>query len=303
MKSAPLCGLALLVSSGLLAQDNPPTFSFGVNVDLVELHVTVADSKNRSMGGLRQENFKVTENHVNQPIAVFKHEDIPVSLGLIIDNSRSIEPRKGRLDAAALAFVQRSNPDDEVFIVHFDFGARLSQGFTDSHDALETALAKEKPFGQTALYDGVLLALDTMQTAQHTKKALLLITDGIDNASKATLSQVVERVRRERVMIFVVGLLSQSGGVKAEDSLLEIAEAGGGQAYFPQTPEQARASMEIIAKDLREQYTIGYRPTNSAHDGGWRSVRVDVIPPKGYPANLDINYRRGYYAPGDTQRW
>jgi Ca-activated chloride channel family protein len=289
--------LCLLLAGAVQGQDVPTVTMLNIDVDLVELHVTVADREGHPIGGLVQANFKVTENGVEQPIAVFKHEDIPVSLGLIVDNSRSIEPRKTRLDAAALSFVQKSNPDDEVFIVHFDFDARLSQPFTGDRGKLEQTLAAAKPFGQTALYDSVLLALDTMQKAQKQKKALLLITDGIDNVSKSTLDQVVERLKRENVLVYVVGLLSQSGGVVTEESLIRIGEASGGRAYFPQTPEEARVMMEIIAKDLREQYTIAYRPTNPARDGSWRSVRVDISPPKGFPKDMNANYRRGYYAP------
>jgi Ca-activated chloride channel homolog len=288
--------VCLLLVGAARGQDIPTVATLNVDVDLVELHVTVTDRQGHLIGGLTQGNFKVTENQVEQPIAVFKHEDIPVSLGLIVDNSRSIEPRKTRLDTAALSFVNKSNPDDEVFIVHFDFDARLTQDFTADHKKLEQTLAAAKPYGQTALYDSVLLGLDTMQKAQHQKKAMLLITDGIDNASKSKLDQVIDRLKREKVVVYVVGLLSQSGGVASEESLIRIGEASGGRAYFPQTPEQARIMMDLIARDLREQYTIAYRPTNPARDGSWRSVRVDITPPKGYPL-LDANYRRGYYAP------
>jgi VWFA-related protein len=289
--------LCLLLSGAVQGQDAPPVATLNIDVDFVELHVTVQDRAGHPIGGLVQANFKVTENSVDQPIAVFKHEDIPVSLGLILDNSRSIEPRKARLDAAALSFVRKSNPDDEVFIVHFDFDARLSQEFTSDHQKLEQTLAAAKPYGQTALYDSLLVGLDSMAKATRQKKALLLITDGIDNVSKSTLPQVLDRLKRENVLVYVVGLLSQSGGVASEDSLLSIAEASGGRAYFPQTPEEARIMMDIIAKDLREQYTIGYRPTNPLRDGSWRSVRVDIAPPKGFPSPLAVNYRRGYYAP------
>lgn len=273
------------------------TTSVRMNVDLVELHVTVVDAQGRPIGGLLQENFKITENNIAQPITVFKHEDIPVSLGLVLDNSRSIEPRKARLDAAALSFVQKSNPEDETFIVHFDQDARLSQGFTSDHGALDQKLKSSKPFGQTAIYDALMLAMDTMANAQYTKKTLLLVTDGIDNASKSTMQQVLERVKREKIMIFTVGLLSESGGVKAEEDLIRIAETSGGRAYFPETPELARAMMDLIARDLREQYTLAYLPTNVLRNGAWRSVRVDVTPPKGFLGKLTTNYRHGYYAP------
>ncbi|HVQ63927.1 MAG TPA: VWA domain-containing protein [Terriglobia bacterium] len=276
-----------------------PTASLRVDVNLVELHVSVMDGSGRPVGGLRQEHFKVTENNITQPITIFKHEDIPVSLGLVVDNSRSIEPRKGRLDAAALSFVANSNPDDETFIVHFDFDARVSQEFTDNRALLSRKLSEAKPFGQTAIFDGLLLALDTMDNARYQKKALLLITDGIDNASKATLAQVLEKVKREHVMVFPIGLLSESGGVAAEDALLAIAKASGGRAYFPNTPEDARAMMDIIARDLREQYTLAYLPSNVLRNGTWRSVRVDITPPKGYPSGLSTIYRHGYYAPDE----
>ena len=273
------------------------TASLKVNVDLVELHVTVADGMGRPIGGLQQDDFRITENTINQPITIFKHEDIPVSLGLVIDNSRSIEPRKARLDAAALSFVEKSNPDDETFIVHFGQEAKLSQDFTGDRTVLDKQLSETKPFGQTALYDGIFLALNKMHDASNTKKALLLVTDGIDNASTSTLAQVLEGLKREKVMVFTVGLLSQSGGEKAEDSLVKIAEVSGGRAYFPETPEQARVAMEVIARDLREQYTVAYLPKDPLRDGKWRSVRVEVIPPKGYPKDLKTTYRHGYYAP------
>jgi Ca-activated chloride channel family protein len=297
MKTFLSCVLCLLLSGAALSQEPVPLATLKVDVDLVELHVSVTDRKGHPIGGLTQKDFKVTENRIDQPIAVFKHEDIPVSLGLVIDNSRSIEPRKARLDAAALEFVQKSNPDDETFIVHFDFDARLSQEFTGDQGKLHMALVGASPFGQTALYDSVLLGLDTMEKAKYQKKALLLLTDGIDNVSKHTLDQTLDRLKHDKVIVFVVGLLSQSGGVASEESLVRIAEASGGRAYFPQSPEEARRAMDVIAKDLREQYTIGYRPTDPRRDGAWRSVRVDVTPPKGFPTDLDANYRRGYFAP------
>ena len=289
-----------LVALTLQAQEPQfPTIArpLSVNVELVELHVTVMDGQGRPIGGLQRENFKVTENNIIQPITFFKHEDIPVSLGLVLDNSRSIEPRKSRLDAAALSFVQKSNPEDETFLVHFDSDVRVALEFTSDRAALEQKLSDAKPFGQTALFDALLLGLDQMNDARHTKKAILLVTDGIDNASKATLTEVLEKVKRANVMVYAVGLLSASGGLKAEESLIRIAESSGGRAYFPQTPEEARVTMDIIARDLREQYTVAYLPTDVLRNGAWRSVHVDITPPKGFPKDLTTTYRRGYYAP------
>jgi len=282
----------------LWSQDAP--FKLSVNVDLTEVHVNVTDERDRPVGNLQKENFRVFEDRKEQQITVFKHEDAPISLGLVIDNSRSIEPRKQRLDAAALSFVRKSNPVDETFIVHFDDTARIDRDFTDSIPALEGALAGVKPFGQTAIFDALILALEHMENAKHLKKAILLITDGVDNSSKHTMSEAVEATRRSRVAVYTVGLLSMSGGQKAEDALIHIAEASGGHAYFPNDVDEARMYMERVARDLREQYTLGYFPTNK--NGGWRSVRVDVLPPPGLPATtkLTANYRHGYYGPGNS---
>jgi Ca-activated chloride channel family protein len=136
-----------------------------------------------------------------------------------------------------------------------------------------------------------------MQGASHQKRALLLVTDGLDNASKATFEQVIESVKRSRVAIIVVGLLSATEGEKAEATLTKIADASGGRAYFPDDLEEARMMMERAAHDLRTQYTIGYVPTDPAHDGSWRSVRVDIVPPLGSKEKLNADYRHGYYRP------
>jgi Ca-activated chloride channel homolog len=291
---------SLLTASFVWAQDDK-LFKLNVNVDLTQVHVSVTDEKDRPIGNLRKENFRVFEDQTEQQLSVFKHEDIPVSLGLVIDNSRSMEPRKERLDAAALSFVRKSNPEDETFIVHFDDTARLDRDFTASIPLLEETLASVKPYGQTAIYDALILALDHMKAAKNPKKAILLFTDGVDNSSKHTLTEAIDAAKKTSVAVFTVGLLSQSGGQKAEDSLVRIAEAGGGRAYFPLTVDEARAHMERIARDLREQYTLGYIPSNPSRAGSWRSVRVEIIPPNGLPrsARLNANYRHGYYGPGN----
>src|SRR5215470_3881525 len=296
-KTKSLLLIPFFMVSLLWSQDAP--FKLSVNVDLTEVHVNVTDEKDRPVGNLKKENFRVFEDRKEQQITVFKHEDAPISLGLVIDNSRSIEPRKQRLDAAALSFVRKSNPNDETFIVHFDDTARIDRDFTDSIPALEEALAGVKPFGQTAIFDALILALEHMENAKHLKKAILLITDGVDNSSKHTMSEAIEATKRSRVAVYTVGLLSMSGGQKAEDALIHIAEASGGHAYFPNDVDEARLYMERVARDLREQYTLGYFPSNANRNGGWRSVRVDVLPPPGLPpaSRLTANYRHGYYGP------
>jgi len=292
--------ICLLTGSFLWAQEDN-NFKLNVNVDLTELHVSVTDEKDHPIGNLKQGNFRIFEDQTEQKLSLFKHEDIPVSLGLVIDNSRSMEPRKERLDAAALAFVRKSNPDDETFIVHFDDTARLDRDFTNSIPLLEDTLASVKPYGQTAIYDALILALDHMKRAREMKTAILLFTDGVDNSSKHTLAEAVDAAKRSQVAVYTVGLLSESGGQKAEDSLVRIAEASGGRAFFPLTVDEARADMERVARDLREQYTLGYIPSNPSRAGEWRSVRVEISTPPGLARTpkLNANYRHGYYGPGN----
>src|SRR2546427_11305407 len=179
MKPKSLVLILLLTASLLRAQDT--VYKLAVNVDLTEVHVSVTDEKDHPIGNLKKDNFKIFEDRTEQKLSVFKHEDLPVSLGLVIDNSRSMEPRKQRLDAAALSFVRMSNPEDETFIVHFDDAARLDRDFTNSIPVLEETLAAVKPYGQTAIYDALILALDHMHYATRSKKAVLLMTDGVDN--------------------------------------------------------------------------------------------------------------------------
>jgi Ca-activated chloride channel homolog len=300
MKLKSLLCIPLLFVSALWAQEE--TFKLNVNVDLTEVHVNVTDEKDRPVGNLIKDNFRVFEDRSEQRITVFKHEDTPLSLGLVIDNSRSMEPRKERMDAAALSFVRKSNPEDETFIVHFDSTARLDRDFTNSVPQLEETLASVKPFGQTAIYDALVLALEHMPAAKNQKRVILLFTDGVDNSSKHTPEEAIEATKRAHVAVYTVGLLSQSGGQKAEDALVRIAEASGGRSYFPATVDEARADMERVARDLREQYTLGYFSSNPSHNGAWRSVRIELVPPPGLPATakLNANYRHGYYGPGDS---
>ena len=300
MKYKTLLLIFCLMTTLLQGQDT--VFKLNVNVDLTEVHVNVTDEQDRPVGNLKKEHFRIYEDKAEQSITVFKHEDIPVSLGLVIDNSRSIEPRKQRLDSAALSFVRKGNAEDETFVVHFDDTAKLNREFTDSIPLLEATLSGMKPYGQTAIYDALVLALEHMQQAKHTKRAILLITDGIDNASTHTLKEVLEALRRTSVAVYTVGLLSVSGGQKAEDDLIKIAETSGGRAFFPSSVEEARANMERVARDLREQYTLGYFPTNGNRNGNWRSIRVEVVPPAGLPktAKLRPSYRHGYYGPNDS---
>jgi Ca-activated chloride channel homolog len=299
MRVALLTPILILLTS-IVSAPQDPVFKLNVDVDLTELHVTVTDERDRPVGNLSQEHFHVFEDLKEQKISLFKHEDIALSLGLVIDNSRSIEPNKKRLDVAALSFVQRGNPDDETFVVHFDDRAKLTHDFTDSIPELERTLASIRPFGQTAIYDALILAADHMAKAKHTKKAILLITDGVDNSSRNSIDAAIEAAKRAGVTVYTVGLLSAQDESKAGETLNRLAETSGGRAFFPDTVDNARSAMERVARDLREQYLLGYVSSNP-RNGAWRSVRIEISPPVGLPptSKLTANYRRGYYGPAN----
>ena len=292
--------LSLLIAVSALAQGPVPAeFTLNVNVDLVELRVTVLDEGGRNVIHLTEADFSIQEDQIAQQISLFRHEDLPVSLGLVIDNSRSMERKKSRIDTAALSFVSHSNPEDEAFLVHFDDTVRLARDFTSDISLLEDTLAGISPYGQTALFDALYLGVDQMEAAAYDQKAILLVTDGADNASLHTAADVVRRVRQSNIAIYPIGLLSDSeAGRAARRNLEEIADLSGGRAFFPETVDEIPALTELIARELRELYTLGYVPTNGRRDGTWRSVRIYVETLPEAP-RYDVNYRHGYYAPDD----
>ena len=291
---------ALLIAAPVLAQEpSAAEFTLNVNVDLVELRVTVLDERERNVVHLAEADFSIFEDQIQQQISLFRHEDMPVSLGIVIDNSRSMERKKSRIDTAALSFVRHSNPDDETFLIHFDDTVRLARDFTSDITVIGETLASISPYGQTALFDAMFLGVETMQGAIYEQKAMLLVTDGADNASLHTSAEVLERVRRSNIAVYPIGLLSDSEAGRAARAILEeIADLSGGRAFFPSSVDEIPALTEQIARELRELYTLGYIPTNARRDGMWRSVRVYVEAAPEAP-RYDINYRHGYYAPDD----
>ena len=297
----------------LVAQDTPTQnqkdkdFTIAVDVELVQLPVSVLDKNGQMVNGLEQEHFQVFEDNVLQKITLFKHEDIPLSVGLVIDNSGSMRNKRERVNTAALAFARESNPDDETFIVNFDDAAYLEQDFTGSIGDLIDALDNVDTRGETAFNDAVYLSVDHVKEGKRDKKALLVISDGEDNVSKYGFNKVLEHVREAKdVTIYAIGLLEendQRGGLfkkspskKAKDSLIQLAEMTGGQAYFPKYIDEVEELCKRIAHDLRNQYTIGYTPANADLDGSWREVRVKVNPPKNV-SKVTVRTKQGYYAP------
>jgi VWFA-related protein len=306
-----LCFSALVLAAQDRSQpqkgQNDKDYSLKVETVEVSLPVSVLDKDGRPIDGLKQEHFQVFEDKVQQTIKTFRHEDIPLSLGLVIDNSGSMRNKRERVNSAALAFVRESNPDDETFIVNFDDSAYLEQDFTGSIGDLVDALDNIDARGETALYDAIYLSTDHVKAGKKDKKALLVITDGEDNVSKYSLNKAMEALRQSKgVTLYAIGLLEeddQRGGLfkkppskKAKEDLIKFAEATGGQAFFPKNLDEVEDITKRIAHDIRNHYTITYTPTNANLDGSWRQVVVKVNPPKNV-GKITTNAKPGYYAP------
>jgi Ca-activated chloride channel homolog len=278
-----------------------PGASIKVDVDLVVLHTSVLDDRGKFVEGLTQDNFRVYEDKSEQKLSVFKREDIPVSMGLVIDNSGSMRDKRPRVNEAAITLVQSSNPQDEAFVVNFndDFYLDLDKDFSSSIPELKEALERIDARGSTALYDAVIGSLDHLKKAAKEKKVLLIVTDGEDNTSRNSLEKTVREIQRTDTVIYTIGLLGQENKKSAKNAkkaLTAIAEASGGLAFFPENVEDVHAICEQVAHDIRHQYTLAYYPSNTAKDGTFRAVHVEVIPPRGH-GKLVARTRNGYYAP------
>ncbi|MGA8075063.1 MAG: VWA domain-containing protein [Candidatus Acidiferrales bacterium] len=286
-------------------QQPPPGATIKRDVDLVVLHTTVEDAKGQFVPDLKQDNFKVYEDKVEQRISVFEREDIPVTMGLVIDNSGSMREKRAQVNAAALTFVKTSNPSDEVFVVNFndDYYLDLDRDFTNDPKELQEALERIDSRGSTALYDAVVGSLDHLKKAHKDKRVLLVITDGDDDASRKSFEYTVKAAQQSNALIYAVGVFSdydQSHDKRmvrhSKKILMELAEATGGAAYFPNSLDEVQPICTMIAHDIRNQYTLGYYPTNESKNGAFRSVQV-LVNAKGR-GKLSVRTRTGYYAKG-----
>jgi Ca-activated chloride channel family protein len=271
----------------------------------VVLHVSVLNDRNTFVPGLTEENFRVFEDKVGQSLSVFKQEDLPVSFGLVIDNSGSMRDKRLQVNAAALTFVKTSNPRDEGFVVNFndDYYLDTEHDFTGDLEEMQTALERIDARGSTALYDAVIGSLDHLKKGTRDKKVLLVVTDGEDNASRHSLANAVEQAQRSNALIYAVGVFSDDdikhgrrGMKKARTALSQLTNATGGLVFFPENAADTEAICTQIAHDIRNQYTLAYYPTNVARDGTFRSVHVELLPPRGV-VKLRVRTRSGYYAP------
>ncbi len=272
-------------------------FVFKKDVDEVMLHATVLDDKQRFVTNLDRSAFTVMEDGKPQQIISFHHVDIPVAMGIVIDNSGSMREKRNKVNQAALNLVRSSNPNDEVFVVNFNDEQYLDQDFTNNLLKLKEALEKIDARGGTALYDAVVASADHLkQNGRLEKKVIFVVTDGEDNASSETLEAAVKQLQQENgPQVYAIGILGDEEHPKRAKRALEIiAQRTGGIAFFPKTLDEVDAISRTIANDIRNQYAIGYKPTNPRNAGGFRQIRVEAKA-KGH-SKLIVRTKTGYYA-------
>lgn len=274
----------------------PAAAQFRSDTRLVVIHASVTDKKGKLVTDLNQNAFRVYENGQEQHVKLFRREDIPVSLGIIIDDSGSMSSKRARVEAAALALVRASNPEDEVFVVNFNDEAYLDVPFTNDIHKMEQGLARIDSRGGTAMRDAVSMSIDYMnKNARKDKKVLLVITDGNDNASTVTLERAVAKANQSDTLVYAVGLFSDEEkreAAKARTALKLLTTETGGLAFYPKDVNEVQEIAVDIAHDIRNQYTIAYEPQLQALDGSYRTIKVTVDAP-GKPT---VRTRNGYYA-------
>jgi VWFA-related protein len=275
-------------------------YTLRTNAYEVRLNVAVVDGSGRSVQSLDKDAFRVFEDNVPQTITSFRHEDLPVSLGILIDSSGSMYYKRPAVDAASLDLVKLSNPEDEAFLVDFSWEAFIDQDFTNSIDKLQQGLSYIKSSGGTAIYDALVASADYLsKNAKHPKQVLLVITDGEDNASSATLEQAIRRIQDfDGPVVYCIGLLFGDDTSKSESRLARrvletLSEQTGGVAYFPKSLKEVDAITKEVANDIRTQYTIAYHSTKPPELGGYRVVRVEAKDKN--TGKLSVRTRSGYY--------
>jgi VWFA-related protein len=269
---------------------------FRSDTRLVVLHATVIDNKGNIVTDLQRSAFRVFENNVEQPIKIFRREDVPISLGLVIDNSGSMRLRRNKVETAALQMVKASNRQDEVFVVNFNDDAFLDVDFTGDVKKMEEGLTRIDARGGTAMYDAISMSLDHLKAkAKRDKKVLMLITDGADTASRTSLEKLVSQAHSTDVVIHAIALLDEEvprEARKAKRALETITKATGGLCFFPKTLEEVEKLALEVAQDIRNQYVIGYSPLIQELDGTFRSIKVTASGPN----RPTVRTRSGYYA-------
>ena len=281
--------------------DDSGVFVFKKQVEEVVLHAVVVDSKMHLITNLDKSAFTVLENGKPQPITSFRQEDVPVDLGIVIDNSGSMREKRDQVNKAALNLVRASNPQDQVFVVNFNDEFYLDQDFTSDINKLHQALEKVESRGGTALYDALVASWSDYlrKDTKLPKKILFVVTDGEDNASRSTLEETVRHLSEENgPTIYAIGLLGEERERRARRALQTLSERTGGIAFLPKTLGEVDEISKSVAHDIRSQYTIGYKPITPKSVGGYRAIRVEAHA-KG-DGKLTVRTRTGYYAGQDV---
>jgi VWFA-related protein len=293
-----IVGGAASFCSRLLArapQEDPPGFVIHSDVRLVLLDVSVKDRHGGCVTGLTKDNFTVLEDGEAQPITVFANEDVPVTVGILVDESRSMLPKRADVLSAAETFIETCNPRDEIFVLNFNDvvkrGLPVHTLFSDNLEQLRTALERGIPQGRTAFNDAIVEGLDQLTLGRRDKKALVAISDGGDNASRHSRAEVFAMVERSIATIYAVGLFDANDQEKNLGILRHLANVSGGEAFFPQSPTNMSAICRSIAREIRTRYTIGYLPP--ANHGSLRRIQVRVSAPgrSGLSARTRTRYR------------
>ena len=288
----------LALSTARSQKPNSTNFTIKVDVDLTLLNVTVADTQDRRVTGLQAQHFQVWEDKIEQQIEYFSSEEMPVSLGILLDVSGSMEDKISAAKNAVVTFLKIGNPEDEYFLIQFNDQPYVVQDFTKDITELQDRVIFTRTKGMTAMYDAAYKGLEKLNQSKNPKKALLLITDGEDNHSRYTAANIKEYLKEQDVQIFAIGILSRfgPGGVPPGRAILEeLTKISGGRAFFPDSPHDLEDICTKIAIELRNQYVFGYRSRNPNKDGKWRKIRVKVNPPPGSP-RLAVHAKSGYYA-------
>jgi Ca-activated chloride channel homolog len=286
-------------AAGVIQKRQDGVYTLHEDVDEVLLPCAVVDEQGRPVMDLTKGDFRIWEDGTPQTTRSFVHQDLPVSMGIVIDNSGSMRDKRAAVNSAALRLLKESNPQDAAFVVNFSDRAYLDQGLTSDLVALNRGLSRFDSQGTTALYDAVAASADELSRhAKQPRQVLLIVTDGADNASRLDLVQAVRRVQSlGGPVVYTIGLLydaDRQEAQKAHDDLELMSRETGGLAYFPRSLDEVAAIASEVAQDIRNQYTIGYHSTKPSSLGGYREVRVEAVSPN--HRRLTVRTRRGYYA-------
>lgn len=291
---ASLFTVLLLTFGSTSAEKNTVAARFRVDVDTVVVRVTVTDPLNRYVLGLERGHFRIFEDKVEQTVTHFSNDTAPVSVGVILDISGSMGDNILSARSSVIRFLRQGDREDEYFLVTFNDQSVLVQDFTSRSENIQNQVSIANPKGRTALYDAVYLGLEKIRDAGNEKKALIVITDGEDNSSRYTFSELKDFVKESDVQIYVIGEKGEIG--YGRGIIAEIVRLTGGRAFFPNNFKLLDYFCDLIHTELRNQYLIGYSSTDRNFNGKWRKLRVRIKPPEGMP-KLSIRAREGYFAP------